>query len=113
MSLTQTITHDLTQAMKERSEPKLSTLRMLKSELQKFQADKGKSYEITDDDVYAIIRRLIKQRKESAEQYKAGGAIDKFLSRIYPHNSAMTNSMRLSRNQLRKLMRRRQKIWEN
>ena len=77
MSLTQTITHDLTQAMKERSEPKLSTLRMLKSELQKFQADKGKSYEITDDDVYAIIRRLIKQRKESAEQYKAGGAIDR------------------------------------
>ena len=77
MSSTQTITHDLTQAMKERSEPKLGTLRMLKAELQKLQADKGKSYEITDDDVYAVIRRLIKQRKDSAEQYKTGGAIDR------------------------------------
>ncbi|MBQ7594331.1 MAG: GatB/YqeY domain-containing protein, partial [Synergistaceae bacterium] len=68
---------DLTQAMKERSEPRLSTLRMLKAELQKMQADKGRSYEITDDDVYAVIRRLIKQRKDSAEQYKAGGANDR------------------------------------
>ena len=35
MSLTQDIAHDLTQAMKERTEPKLSTLRMLKAELPK------------------------------------------------------------------------------
>ena len=39
MSLTQDITHDLTQAMKAREEPRLSTLRMLKAELQKLQAD--------------------------------------------------------------------------
>ncbi len=77
MPLTQTIAKDLMQAMKDKSEPKLSTLRMLKSELQKLQADKGKSFEISDDDVYTIIRRLIKQRKDSAEQYKAGGADDR------------------------------------
>ena len=75
--LTQDITHDLTQAMKNRDESKLATLRMLKAELQKFQADKGKSYEITDDDVHALIRRLIKQRKEAAEQYNAGGATER------------------------------------
>ena len=74
MSLTQDITHDLTQAMKAREEPRLSTLRMLKAELQKLQADKGKSYEITDSDVQAIIKRLIKQRKDAAEQYASGGA---------------------------------------
>lgn len=77
MSLTQTITQDLTHAMKERSEPKLSTLRMLKAELQKLQADKGRGVEINDDDVYAVIRRLIKQRKDAAEQYKSGGAVDR------------------------------------
>ena len=77
MSLTQTITHDLTQAMKAREEPTLSTLRMLKAELQKLQADKGKSYEITDSDVQAVIKRLIKQRKDAAEQYSAGGAADR------------------------------------
>ena len=77
MSLTQDITHDLTQAMKERTEPKLSTLRMLKAELQKLQADKGKAAVISDDDVYTVIRRLIKQRKDAAEQYAAGGANDR------------------------------------
>ena len=76
MSLTNEITKDLTQAMKERTEPKLSTLRMLKAELQKLQADKGKAVEITDD-VYAVIKKLIKQRKDAAEQYKAGGANDR------------------------------------
>ena len=75
--LVQDITHDLTQAMKAREEPRLSTLRMLKAELQKLQADKGKGVEITDDDVHAVIRRLIKQRKDAAEQYKAGGANDR------------------------------------
>ena len=80
--LTQDITHDLTQAMKAREEPKLSTLRMLKAELQKLQADKGKGAEITDEDVYAVIRRLIKQRKDAAEQYRAGGAEDRAESEL-------------------------------
>lgn len=80
--LTQDIAHDLTQAMKSREEPRLSTLRMLKAELQKLQADKGKGVEITDDDVHAVIRRLIKQRKDAAEQYKAGGAVDRAESEL-------------------------------
>ncbi len=80
--LVQDITHDLTQAMKEHAEAKLSTLRMLKAELQKLQADKGKGVEITDDDVHTVIRRLIKQRKDAAEQYKAGGANDRAESEL-------------------------------
>ncbi|MBR1658304.1 MAG: GatB/YqeY domain-containing protein [Synergistaceae bacterium] len=80
--LVQDITHDLTQAMKAREEPRLSTLRMLKAELQKLQADKGKGVEITDDDVHGVIRRLIKQRKDAAEQYKAGGADDRAESEL-------------------------------
>lgn len=55
---------------------------MLKAELQKLQADKGKSVEITDEDVYAVIKRLIKQRKDAAEQYKAGGADDRAESEL-------------------------------
>ena len=80
--LTQDIAHDLTQAMKSREEPRLSTLRMLKAELQKLQADKGRGVEITDDDVHTVIRRLIKQRKDAAEQYKAGGANDRAESEL-------------------------------
>ena len=82
MPLLQDITHDLTQAMKAREEPKLSTLRMLKAELQKLQADKGKSYEIVDADVQTVIRKLIKQRKDAAEQYSAGGAKDRAESEL-------------------------------
>ncbi len=63
--------------MKEHRELELSVYRMLKSELQKFQADKGVSYEITDDDVVTLVGRLVKQRKEAAEQYKVVGASDR------------------------------------
>jgi hypothetical protein len=82
MSLTQDIAHDLTQAMKEQEEPRLSTLRMLKAELQKLQADKGRGVEITDEDVHTVIRRLIKQRKDAAEQYASGGANDRAESEL-------------------------------
>ena len=82
MPLVNDIAKDLMHAMKEKSEPKLSTLRMLKSELQKLQADKGKNAEISDDDVYTIIKRLIKQRKDVAEQYSAGGANDRAESEL-------------------------------
>lgn len=74
MTLVEQVAADLLAAMKERTEPKLSTLRMLKSEFQKLQADKGKDAKITDEDAHGVIRRLIKQRKDAAEQYKAGGA---------------------------------------
>ena len=77
MNLREQIAMDLTAAMKAREEPRLSTLRMLKAELQKFQADKGRSYEITDEDAQGIIRRLIKQRRDAAEQYRSGGAEDR------------------------------------
>ncbi len=63
--------------MKEHKELELSVFRMLKAELQKFQADKGVSYEITDADVVSLVGRLVKQRKEAAEQYKAVGANDR------------------------------------
>ncbi|MBQ7576635.1 MAG: GatB/YqeY domain-containing protein [Synergistaceae bacterium] len=82
MSLAQDIAKDLLQAMKAHEEQKLSALRMLKAELQKLQADKGKSAEITDDDVHTIIKRLIKQRKDAAEQYKSAGAIDRAESEL-------------------------------
>ena len=101
MSLVQDITHDLTQAMKAREEPRLSTLRMLKAELQKLQADKGKSYEITDSDVQTIIKRLIKQRKDAAEQYSSGGAADRAQAEL----AEVKNHRGSSRNQRHKPQR--------
>ena len=77
MSLVEQVAADLMAAMKARNDAKLSALRMLKAEFQKLQADKGVGVKIADEDAQAVIRRLIKQRKEAAEQFKAGGALDR------------------------------------
>ena len=77
MSLVEQVAADLMDAMKARDDAKLSALRMLKAEFQKLQADKGVGVKIADEDAQAVIRRLIKQRKEAAEQFKAGGALDR------------------------------------
>jgi uncharacterized protein YqeY len=73
MGLVATVAADLTAAMKAREELKLSALRMLKAEFQKAQADKGKASELTEEEAAALVRRLVKQRKEAAEQYEAAG----------------------------------------
>ena len=77
MRLTERVAADLVAAMKERAELRLSVLRMLKAEFQKAQADKGRASELTDDDAQALVRRLIKQRREAAEQYRAAGASER------------------------------------
>jgi uncharacterized protein YqeY len=77
MGLVATVAADLLVAMKARDELKLSVLRMLKAEFQKAQADKGKSSELTEEETLVLVRRLIKQRKDAAEQYEAAGASDR------------------------------------
>ena len=77
MSLTERVAADLVAAMKERAELRLSVLRMLKAEFQRAQADKGRAAELTEDDAQMLVRRLIKQRKEAAEQYRAAGAAER------------------------------------
>lgn len=76
-AMTDRVSADLKAALKEHRPLELSVYRMLKSELQKFQADKGLKYVLTDDDVITIVTRLVKQRLESAEQFKAAGATDR------------------------------------
>ncbi|MDR1979665.1 MAG: GatB/YqeY domain-containing protein [Synergistaceae bacterium] len=77
MGLVATVAADLLAAMKARDELKLSVLRMLKAEFQKAQADKGRASELTEEEALALVRRLVKQRKEAAEQYEAAGAPDR------------------------------------
>jgi len=75
--LVQKIQSDLVTAMKCRDELKLSVLRMLKSAIQLAQVEKSKDTQLTDNEVLALVRRLIKQRNEAAEMYKTGGAEDR------------------------------------
>lgn len=75
--LAEEIQRDLVAAMKSHDETKLSALRMLKSAIQTASAEKGRTGDLSDEDIQALIRRSIKQREEAAEQYRAAGAEDR------------------------------------
>jgi uncharacterized protein len=71
MSLKETIIADLTAAMKAKDADKLSTLRMVKANLMNRQIEKGS--ELTDEEVQKALQSLVKQRRDSVEQYEKAG----------------------------------------
>lgn len=71
MSLKDTIIADLTAAMKAKEADKLSTLRMVKANLMNRQIDKGS--DLTDDEIVKALQSLVKQRRDSVEQYDKAG----------------------------------------
>ena len=71
MSLKDTIVADLTAAMKAKDADRLSTLRMVKANLMNRQIEKGG--ELTDDEVMKALQSLVKQRRDSIEQYEKAG----------------------------------------
>jgi hypothetical protein len=71
MSLIEQIQNDITAAMKARAEQRLSTLRMVKSALKNREIDKMAP--LDDKESQAVLATLIKQRKESVEQFTKGG----------------------------------------
>ena len=71
MSLVEQIQKDITTAMKARDEQRLSTLRMVKSALHLRQVETMAP--LDDKESQAVLSTLIKQRKESVEQFTKGG----------------------------------------
>ena len=71
MSLKETIISDLTAAMKARQADRLSTLRMVKANLMNRQIEKGSA--LTDEEVTKALQSLVKQRRDSIEQYEKAG----------------------------------------
>jgi uncharacterized protein len=71
MSLVEQIQKDITAAMKAREEARLSTLRMVKTALKNREIDKMAP--LDDKESQAVLTTLIKQRKESVEQFTKGG----------------------------------------
>jgi uncharacterized protein YqeY len=68
------IENDVKDAMRAGDRPRVSTLRLLLSALknEKIQAHR----DLTDEEIEAVIRRGVKQRKDSIEQYAKGGRQD-------------------------------------
>lgn len=65
--LTEQIRADLTESMKARDADRTSTLRMLQSSLKYEQISAG--HELGDDEAFSVIRKAVKQRLDSIEQY--------------------------------------------
>lgn len=68
--LTEQIRADLTESMKARTADRTSTLRMLQAAIKYQQIEAG--HELSDDEALAVIRKGIKQRQDSVEQYTNG-----------------------------------------
>jgi uncharacterized protein YqeY len=71
LTISEQITQDITAAMKARDERRLSTLRMVKTALKMKEIDKRGA--LDDQESMVILNTLIKQRKESIEQFTKGG----------------------------------------
>src|SRR5579863_2412957 len=71
MSLVEQIQKDITAAMKARDEARLSTLRMVKTALKNREIEKMAA--LDDKEAQQVLATLIKQRKESVEQFLKGG----------------------------------------
>jgi len=71
MALADQISKDMTQAMRDRSEHRLSTLRMVKTALKNKEIEKRGP--LDDREAQQVLSTLIKQRKESVEQFQKGG----------------------------------------
>jgi hypothetical protein len=62
---------DLKSAMKARDKERLSTLRLLLTEIKNERIAAGE--ELDEDAFLTVVKRLVKQRRDSAEQYRGGG----------------------------------------
>jgi uncharacterized protein YqeY len=71
MTIAERVNQDMVQAMKAREEARLSTIRMIKSALKNKEIDKRAP--LDDQEAMAVLNTMIKQRKDSIEQFTKGG----------------------------------------
>jgi uncharacterized protein YqeY len=75
MGLREKIDSDIKEAMKSGAKDKVSALRMLSAAIKNKMIEKRPA-ELTDGDVQDTVRSLIKQRRDSIEQFTKGGRQD-------------------------------------
>ncbi len=74
MSIVEQVEKDLPAALKSKDELRLSVLRMMKAALMNKKIELGKP--VDDPEAVAVLRTLVKQRRESVEAYRKGGRED-------------------------------------
>jgi len=71
MNLNEQIISDLTASMKAQDAQRTSTLRMVKAAMMNRKIEKGA--ELDDEEMQKLLRSLVKQRRDSIEQYEKAG----------------------------------------
>ena len=74
MALIETISQELTQAMRDKDTVKLGTLRMAKAALMNREIERG--HALDEAESLQVVASLIKQRRDSIEQFRGGGRDD-------------------------------------
>jgi len=74
MSLKEQITEDMKAAMRAKDSGRLATIRLLTAAIKQKEVDER--IDVFDEQVLAIIEKMIKQRKDSISQFEAGGRQD-------------------------------------
>lgn len=74
MPFIDTVTTAIAAAMREHDAPRLSTLRMLKAALMNRSVEKKR--DLDDAESLQVVHALVKQRKDSIEQFTSGGRLD-------------------------------------
>ncbi len=74
MSLEQSLTADIVTAMKAKDATRLTALRMLKTALTNKGIEKARALEAAEE--LQVVSMLVKQRRDSIEQFTAGGRKD-------------------------------------
>lgn len=74
MSLKEKITEDMKAAMRAKDSERLATIRLLTAAIKQREVDER--IELSDEQVLAVIEKMIKQRKDSITQFEAGGRQD-------------------------------------
>ena len=74
MSLREQISADMKEAMRARDTTRLNAVRLLRAAIQRREVDE--QIELADDEVVSVIQKMIKQGRDSIEQFEKGNRHD-------------------------------------
>jgi uncharacterized protein YqeY len=74
MTLTEQVNADIATAMKAKDSARLSALRMMKAAIMNKEVEKGRT--LDDAEVVQVVTSLVKQRRDSIEQFSKAGRTD-------------------------------------
>ncbi|MCF8563334.1 GatB/YqeY domain-containing protein [Alicyclobacillus tolerans] len=74
MSLSQQLSEDLKQAMKDKDKLRLSVIRMVRAAVKNKEIDSGTT--LTDDEIVQVVQKELKQRRDSLQVFESAGRTD-------------------------------------